>query len=93
MGRRTVAMEDKIVRAMALLRSAKLISSEETMYLLSLARLGVHVGLVGDVDVDVVNELFLVTQPAHLQRILGKELSGPQRAEARAEFLRRRLGK
>jgi len=91
MTRRAIAVEDKVVRALALLRSARLISSEETMYLLSLVRLGTHVGLVGDVQIETINELFLATQPSHLQRILGRDLSGPLRAEARAEYIRRRL--
>ena len=91
MSRRAIAVEDKVVRALALLRSARLISSEETMYLLSLVRLGTHVGLVGDVQVETVNELFLATQPSHLQRILKRDMSGPERAEARAEYIRRRL--
>jgi len=91
MTRRTIAVEDKVVRALALLRSARLMSSEETMYLLSLVRLGTHVGLVKNVQIETVNELFLATQPSHLQRILGRDLTGPERAEARAEYIRRRL--
>ena len=91
MRRRAVAIEDKVIRASALLRAVKLISSEETMYLLSLMRLGVNVGLIRDVKIETVNGLFLATQPAHLQRILGQEFSGPERAQARAEYVRRRL--
>ena len=91
MQRRSIAVEDKVQRAVSLLRAAKLISSEETMYLLSLVRLGVHMGLVRDIDVERINKLFLITQPAHLQRILGKALSGPSRAEARAKIVRQRL--
>ena len=89
---RTAALDDKIFRAMALLRSARMMSSEETMYLLSLLRLGVNLDRVKDMDLRVVNELFLLTQPAHLQRILAREMEGPARAEARAEFIRARLG-
>jgi protein arginine kinase len=91
MRRRLVALEDKVARACALLRASRLISSEETLYLLSLLRLGVHLGLAPGIDVDTVNELFLATQIAHLQKILGRSLEGPQRAEARAEYIRRRL--
>ncbi|MCD6365344.1 MAG: protein arginine kinase [Planctomycetes bacterium] len=87
-----LAVEDKVARAASLLRSARLISSEETMYLLSLLRLGVNVNLVGDVKMDVVNELLQATQPAHLQKLLDRELSGPKRAEARAQYIRGRLG-
>jgi len=53
--------------------------------------MGANVGLVRDVDLSTINELFQVTQPSHLQKLLNKELSGPARAEARAEYLRGRL--
>lgn len=89
---RTLALDDKIFRALALLRSARLIGSEETMYLLSLLRLGVNLGRVKDVEIETVNELFLLTQPAHLQRIAGREMPAPQRAHTRADYIRRRLG-
>ena len=38
-----------------------------------------------------INELFLLTQPAHLQKLRGREMSGRERAEVRAEFIRTRL--
>jgi len=87
-----VAVEDKVARALAILRSARLISSEETMYLLSLVRLGINEGLVEGVDPRTMNELFLLCQPAHLQRILGMEMPPQDRSQARADYVRRRLG-
>jgi len=90
--RRSVAIDDKVCRALSLLRSARLISSEETMYLLSLVRMGVNLGRVTDVDLAAINELFLLTQPAHLQRIRNGPMSPQERAEARAKFIRARLG-
>jgi protein arginine kinase len=92
MRRQGPLLDDKILRSVAVLRAARLIGSEETMYLLSLLRLGVTLGRVTDVTMDTVNELFLLTQPAHLQRILGREMDGRERAEARAKFIRGRLG-
>jgi protein arginine kinase len=86
-----IAVEDKIQRSLSLLRAARLINSEETMYLLSLVRLAINLDLVHDVDMKTVNELFLQTQPAHLQRIVGREMSDQERAEARARFIRQRL--
>ena len=87
-----VAIDDKAYRSVSLLRSARTISSEETMYLLSLVRLGVNTGRITDVDIRAINELFLLTQPAHLQRILGKEMDARGRGKARAAFIRQRLG-
>jgi protein arginine kinase len=66
-------------------------ASEETLSLLSHVRLGVHLNRVKDIDINKVNELFLLTQQAHLQRILGKKLEGDARRAARADFIRQRL--
>jgi len=85
------AIDDKSYRSLALLRSARTISSDEAMYLLSLVRLGIYLERINDADLAKVNELFLLTQPAHLQRILKKEMDARQRGEARAEFIRTRL--
>lgn len=90
--RQDAILDDKVMRSLALLRSARMIGSEETMYLLSLVRLGVGLGRVSGISMDTLNELFLLTQPAHLQRILGREMDGRERAEARAKFIRGRLG-
>jgi len=38
-----------------------------------------------------VNEMFLQTQPAHLQKLQGKRLEGDVRRAARADFIRSRL--
>ena len=45
-----------------------------------------------DVDLDTINELFLLTQPAHLQKILRREMDPEQRGYARADYIRGRLG-
>ena len=89
---RTVQLDDKIGRSVGILRCARLISSEETLQLLSHLRMGVHLNRVKDVDIRTVNELFLLTQPAHLQRIQGRKLEGDVRRAARADYIRQRLG-
>lgn len=84
-------LEDKVFRALGVLRSARLMSSEEAMQLLSRVRLGVTLGLLEDVELAAVNRLTLLTQPAHLQRVVGSPLNQDQRREARAALLRARL--
>lgn len=84
-------LQDKIFRANGILRSAHIISTKEMMGLLSMVRLGVDMGVVGDIDRRAVNELFILTQPAHLQKIEGKMLSSAQRDVKRAALIRRRL--
>jgi protein arginine kinase len=86
-----LALDNKVWRALGLLRSARLIETEETLAALSHVRLGVNLKRVKDLDINKVNELFLLTQEAHLQKILGKKLDGTARQAARAEFIRHRL--
>jgi protein arginine kinase len=88
---RTVALDDKVCRALGLLRSARLLTSEEVMMLLSHLRMGINLGRIKDIDIRTINELFLLTQPAHLQKLQGRKLEGDLRRAARAEFIRQRL--
>jgi len=85
------AVQDRVARAFGTLKSATMMTSEETMDLLSSVRLGVNLGLLDEINIVEVNELFIHTQPAHLQKILGKELDGEERNSERARFLRNRL--
>jgi protein arginine kinase len=84
-------LHDHISRAYGVLSSAQTISSEETMHLLSSVRLGVNLGLIDDVSIPILNELFIQTQPAHLQKLKKKELDSAERNIARAALLRRRI--
>jgi protein arginine kinase len=84
-------IQDKVARAYGTLRSAAMMTSEETMDLLSSVRLGINLNLIDDLTIPVVNELFLQTQPAHLQKLQGTTLDGEERNVARANYLRHRL--
>ena len=86
-------LEDRISRSFALIKSAHIISSQETLDLLSMVRLGCDLGMIKDIDRRVINELFIITQPAHLQKIENKKLSAQERDVKRAELIRNRLYK
>src|SRR5947209_17829881 len=84
-------LHDRVARAYGTLQSATMMTSEETMELLSSVRLGTNLGLIEEVPIMTVNELFLHTQPAHLQKLMGAPLDGEERNAARARYLRPRL--
>ncbi|MGQ9575153.1 MAG: protein arginine kinase [Thermoguttaceae bacterium] len=86
-------LHDRVSRAYGILRTAQTISSEETMHLLSSVRMGVNLGLIEDLEIPKVNQLFIHTQPAHLQKISGSELDTADRNIERARYLRRHLNK
>ncbi len=86
-------LEDRISRGYGILKSAHIISSQETIELLSMLRLGSDLGMVKDIDRGTINELFIITQPAHLQKLENKKLSPAERDIKRAEIIRNRLNK
>lgn len=86
-------LHDRVSRAYGILRTAQTISSEETMHLLSSVRMGVNLGLIGDLEIPTVNKLFIHTQPAHLQKLRGVPLDSADRNVERASYLRRHLNK
>jgi protein arginine kinase len=86
-------LHDRVSRAFGILRTAQTISSEETMHLLSSVRMGVNLGLIPDLEIPLLNKLFIYTQPAHLQKLTGSELDTADRNIERARYLRRHLNK
>jgi protein arginine kinase len=80
-----------IGRAYGILANAHSISSKETMNLLSLMRLGVDVGAFPGMDRAVVDELFILTLPAHLQKQHSEKLAAEERDLLRADMVRERL--
>ena len=86
-------LHDRVSRAYGILRTAQTISSEETMHLLSSVRMGVNLGLIKDLEIPTVNELFIHTQPAHLQKLTGGELDSTDRNIERARYLRHHLNR
>src|SRR5678815_2916792 len=80
-----------IGRAYGILANAHSISSKETMNLLSLMRLGMDIGLFPGVNRYLVDELFVITHPAHLQKAFSEKLSAEERDLLRADMLRDRL--
>ena len=53
--------------------------------------MGINLGLIDDLEIPTVNELFIHTQPAHLQKLRKEHLESSERNVARASYLRQRL--
>lgn len=97
LAKRRLGLEDQVWRAWGALTHARLMTTEEAMQALSLVRLGVLAGVVPaekiGLDLRKLNLLMLLVQPAHLQRVFGRELDQEQRRGARAVLLRQRLAR
>lgn len=84
-------LEDRIYRAFGVLKYARQISLEESLELLSVIRLGIYTEMISTISIDLFNELFLFTQPAHLQKYYKKHLSEKEINIKRAEFFKEKL--
>ena len=82
---------DHVGRAYGMLRYCYQISSKEALDSLSALRLGVDLGMFSSVDINAVNQLFLMVQPAHLIFHAGKDLEKDGRNSERAAIIRETL--
>ncbi|MFO7675601.1 MAG: protein arginine kinase [bacterium] len=86
-----VEIEDKSFRSLALLRSARVLSSGEATNLLASVRLGISLGIINELKPAVVNRLMILVRPENLQAVLNERLKPEERDERRATFVRETL--
>ncbi len=87
--RDVASLDDRVHRALGILRNCRLLALDESIKFLSRVRLGVALGRVGDVDRGLVDRLLLEVQPAHLARATGGDLhQGRDDRAARADLVR-----
>ncbi len=82
---------DHIGRSYGILRHAYSMNSKEALNLLSLAKLGCDLGFYPDNQRRAVDELFMETQPAHLQKGSQKKLATEERDILRSDIIRKKL--
>ncbi len=82
---------DQVGRAYGIMMHSYSISSKEVLNLLSMLRLGVDLGLMPEEYRATIDELFIRTQPAHLQKDFERKLSTEERDGLRSDLLRERL--
>lgn len=84
-------LEDRVYRALGVLRSAVLLDSNECLKLLSDVRLGVEIGIIKDVNKVALNNLLINIQPAAIQKQYNRNLSRGERDFNRAKLVRKEL--
>lgn len=86
-----MTLEDKVWRAVGILKNSRLMTSSEALGHLSLLRLGIDLGIIKNLDDETLNNLLILIQPAHLQSKYRKEMSHADRDMLRAMTLREKL--
>lgn len=82
---------DQVGRAYGLLRHSYSLSLTEALQALSCLRLGVVMKMFRSVDLKTVNDLWIKTNPAHLNKLAGRPLSGAETDMERARIFRETL--
>lgn len=83
-----LGLDDKIHRALAVLRVARLLEVEESMRLLGRLRLGIALGRVHGLSLAAIDRLMLDLQPVHLRTIALPDDRDPRLRASRAAAVR-----
>jgi len=86
----SVAGQDKIFRALGVLKNARLLTANELLNLLSFVRLGAASGLV-ETNTGVLDEMMFSMQPATINTCKGVKLDKSERDKERADMVRSKL--
>ena len=82
---------DRVWRSLGILKTARMLTRDEFMALISHLRTGVAMGLLAETDLDTVSALMTDAQPATLSAAAGEDLDPARRDAARARLVRERL--
>ena len=82
---------DHVGRSYGTLRHAYSMNSKEALNHLSFAKLACDLGFYGDAQRHAIDELFIETQPAHLQKGSQQRLATDERDVLRAEIIRSKM--
>ena len=81
-------IEDRVGRALGVARHARLLATAEGNSLLSSLRLGVSSGMLDQFSLQLINEVFIASQNAHIEMRSGRICDELQLSAERADLLR-----
>ncbi|MGM0439984.1 MAG: hypothetical protein ACQEP8_02585 [Chlamydiota bacterium] len=87
-----LAIENKVLRALGMLKYSKQISSSEAFDALGLIKLGLALKLISGKSCREINELMMISRKSHLHNLYGWDVSHEDLLVKRADLLSKRLG-
>ena len=84
-------IEDRVARSLGTLKSAVLLTSSESLKLLSDVRLGIEMGIIKTLGAAMVDALIMEVQPATIEKQAGKNLTKEEINLARAKLVKRKI--
>lgn len=89
--RENPAFEDRVFRALGILKNARLLTGNEFMALISQVRMGAALGMIESLKLDELDGLLIEAQAGALMEAAGEDLEPSQRDMRRAQLVRSRL--
>lgn len=87
----SIYLSDEIYRAFGILKTARIMTDDEALKLLSKVRLGVSMEIINETTLEKIQSLMIDTQENTLKTILKEELSKEEEDIKRAEYIRKEL--
>lgn len=81
-------MEDKIYRSLGILMHARVMTSKEALYHLSLVRMGLETEVLKEIDLNLIDGLIISSQPGMMQKAYGGVMTERDRDINRAKIIR-----
>lgn len=91
MEKHEASVRDFVGRAHGIITHAHLLTSRETLDLLSGLRLGLDLGMIRNLDLPLIHQLMLTTQPGHMVKMIQRELAPEERDHLRAMIVREKI--
>ncbi|SDZ25797.1 protein arginine kinase [Proteiniborus ethanoligenes] len=88
---RKTEIEDKVYRSLGILQNSRIMSSKESMELLSNVRMGVNMNIIKNVSLNTINNLMIEIQPASVQNQHHEDLTVAERDIKRSEIIREKI--
>ena len=92
MKKQALELEDDIYRSLGMLKYTRLITTPECLNLLSKVRMGIEMGIIKEIDIKKVDELFVKVQPGTIQLQSNEEIDDRGRDVIRARLVRETIG-
>lgn len=93
LGKNQIELEDMVYRQYGILTNARKLKWQEAIELMSDVKMGTDMGLIKEINDEIVAEIYFYINPANLQKYFGKSLDGYDRDIKRAEVIKQIISK
>lgn len=93
LGKNQIELEDIVYRRYGILANARKLKWQEAIELMSDVKMGTDMGLINEINDEIVSEIYFYINPANLQKYFGQSVDGYERDVKRAEMIKQIINK